>query len=142
MQTAVEIVDELNSAKVKLNVMATIDTLKYLKMGGRISALTAFAGEALGIKPVVAMIDGKIKMIDKARGLKRGSQLLMNIASAKEIDFSKPHGYVWSGHDMTNIKNFAEDNTLFEKDQPFYIIGSTIGAHIGAGAVGFAFFEK
>ena len=143
---AQDIEDELNKAKLKLNVMATIDTLKYLKMGGRISALTAFAGETLGIKPIVAVIEGKIKMIDKARGFKKGCMTLMNIGNQKDIDFDKPIGYVWSGHDKTNVTNFARDNkAMFEKygeEVPFYIIGSTIGTHIGAGAVGFAFFEK
>lgn len=144
--SAQEIEDKLNESKHKLVVMATIDTLKYLKMGGRISALTAFAGEALGIKPLIAVIDGKIKMFDKARGFKKGCLTLMNIGSQKEIDFEKPLGYVWSGHDDTTVKNFAKDNyAMFEKygkEVPYYIIGSTIGTHIGSGAVGFAFFEK
>lgn len=143
---AKQIADILNEDKLKLKVMATIDTLKYLKMGGRISALTAFAGEALGIKPIIGVVDGKIKMLDKARGFKKGCLYLMGLAEKMDIDYSKPMGYVWSGSDQTTIKAFKEDSAHLFAEKPgekeHYIIGSTVGAHIGAGAVGFAFFVK
>ena len=126
--------------------MATIDTLKYLKMGGRISALTAFAGEALGIKPIIAVVDGKIKMLDKARGFRKGCMTLMNMVQNMDIDFTKPLAYIWSGTDDSVVKQFKIDSAHLFAEKPgekeHYVIGSTVGAHIGAGAVGFAFFVK
>ena len=52
-----EIVDRLNEVKNKITIIAALDTLTYLKKGGRISATTAFAGELLSIKPIVSVID-------------------------------------------------------------------------------------
>lgn len=56
--------------------MAMLDTLEYLKRGGRISAAVAFAGTLLSIKPVVAVADGEVKLIGKAMGSKKANNLL------------------------------------------------------------------
>lgn len=145
-KSAQEIIDELNQAKTKINVMATINTLKYLKMGGRISSLVAFAGEAFSVKPVVAVVDGEVKMIGKAIGFKKGNQLVIKMAKEKEIDLDKPFGLIYSGNDDTTVKKFAVETASLWGDKQDkinkYILGSTIGTHIGSGAVGFAFFEK
>lgn len=45
-----------------------VDTLKYLKMGGRLSGGAAAIGGLLGIKPIVTALDGKIEAVAKARG--------------------------------------------------------------------------
>ena len=142
-----EIVDELNTKKSKINVMAAINTLKYLKKGGRISALTAFAGEMLSIKPVVAIVKGEVKMIGKAMGSKKANNLLNQIVEQKGgIDFNMPFGAIWSGLDRTTLDKYIEDSSSLWKDYakevPSFILGGTIGTHIGPGAVGVAFFEK
>ena len=66
--SAEDIVDRLNSDKKKIRLIALLDTLEYLKKGGRISSAVAFAGELLSIKPVISVIDGEVKAIGKARG--------------------------------------------------------------------------
>lgn len=142
-----EIVDELNTKKSKINVMAAINTLKYLKKGGRISALTAFAGEILSIKPVVAIVKGEVKMIGKAMGSKKANNLLNQIIDQKGgIDFDMPFGAIWSGLDKTTLDKYIEDSSSLWKEHvkevPSFILGGTIGTHIGPGAVGVAFFEK
>ena len=145
--SAKEIATKLNEKKTKIHVTAVIDTLKYLKKGGRISAATAFVGEMLSIKPLVAVIDGEVKVIGKCHGIKKGYLLVCD--SVKEnggIDFSMPHGLIWAGNDNTNIKNFKVISERFwkenEDDILLHRIGCTIGTHVGPGAIGVAFFEK
>ena len=58
-------------------VIALLDTLEYLKKGGRISKTAAFAGSILNIKPVVTIQDGEVALIGKARGSKQGNNLLV-----------------------------------------------------------------
>ena len=70
-KSAKEIFSILEEKKKKVQIRAMIDTLKYLKKGGRISAVAAFAGELMGLKPMVAVIDGKVEVIGKCLGLKR-----------------------------------------------------------------------
>ena len=64
----------LEEKKQKIKIVAMVDTLKYLKKGGRVSPLVAFAGELLGIKPMVVFVYGKVEVIGKALGLKKSSK--------------------------------------------------------------------
>ena len=141
-----EIEETLNKAKTKINVIAMIDTLKYLKKGGRISAAAAVAGELFSIKPIISVIDGEVKVIGKCMGLKKAFVHLNNLIQNKGgIDLSLPYGAIWSGTDETNIEKYLNDNSSFWNkniDIAKYVLGGTIGTHIGPGAVGLAFFEK
>lgn len=141
-----EIVNLLEEKKHKINVLAVLDTLKYLKMGGRISSLVAFSGELFSIKPVVSIINGEVKLVGKARGSKNSSNLLIQLVQKKGIDFKMPFGVAYSGFDNKALQKYIIDNNaLWEKETkeiPEYIIGCTIGTHIGPGAIGVAFFEK
>ncbi len=146
-KSASEIADILNTVKSKVNVMAMLNTLKYLKKGGRISAVTALAGEVFSIKPVVGLIDGEVKMVGKAMGSKKGNNLLNTLVEKKGgIDFDMPYGVVWSGTDDSVLNKYVEDSAhLWEGHTdkvPAYMMGSTIGTHVGPGAIGVAFFEK
>ena len=143
---AEEIVRELERAKHKINVLAVLDTLLYLKKGGRISAFTAFAGTVLSVKPVIGVLGGEVKVIGKAIGSKKSNNLLNKLVQEKGVDFAMPHCVIWSGLDDSLMKKYVEDSVALWKDSvnelPSYMIGSTIGTHVGPGAVGVAFFEK
>lgn len=69
-KTAAEIAEELETAKKKVHVIALLDTLEYLKKGGRISKSVAMIGGMLSIKPVVTVEDGVVAVLGKARGSK------------------------------------------------------------------------
>ncbi len=144
-KTAQEISDRLNEKKHDICVYAVIDTLKYLKKGGRISTATAIIGTTLSIKPIIGVIDGEVKMIGKAMGNKKGNLTLNTIVQEQGgINFDMPWGYLWSGHDKTNIEKYIKDsqNLVKENAVSLNVIGSTIGTHVGPGAVGLAFFKK
>ncbi len=143
--SANEIAENLNEQKLKIKLYAVIDTLKYLKKGGRISAATAFFGEMLSIKPIVGVIDGKVEVIGKAKGNKKGNQYLISkVDEVGGFDFDMPYGLLYSGNDESNIERFkAECEYLFANIKPnSFCLGCTIGTHIGPGAVGIAFFSK
>lgn len=145
--TAEEIVLRLEEKKGKIQLLALLDTLHYLKKGGRISAVTAIAGEMLSIKPVVSVVDGKVKLVGKAMGSKRGNNLLTQLVDkCGGIDFSMPYTLGYSGLSDANLKKYIKDSeTLWKgnaEDIPVYMIGSTIGTHVGPGAIAVAFFSK
>ena len=145
--SAQEITNNLNEKKTKIHITAVIDTLKYLKKGGRISVATAFVGEMLSIKPVIAVIEGEVKVIGKCHGLKKGYLSICDYVLNKGgIDFSMPYGLIWAGNNDSNIKSFKLISERFWKEYEDEImlhqIGSTIGTHVGPGAIGVAFFEK
>lgn len=86
--SAREIAAELENKKGKIKLLALLDTLKYLRKGGRISSVTAIAGEMLSIKPVITVTDGEPKLIGKAMGSKKGNNLLNRLVEeCGGIDF-------------------------------------------------------
>ncbi len=141
-----EILEELERVKTKVCVMGVLETLEYLKRGGRISGAVAFVGGVLNIKPVVRLIDGEVKMVGKARGQKKGCELVNNIVKELDgIDFSMPYGVLWTGTDESIARKYVmESLDIFEGNVnvPLYMLGSTIGTHVGPGVVGVAFFQK
>ena len=66
--TVEEIAAVLEQFKKRVRIVAVVDSLKHLQKGGRLPAAVAIVGGALGIKPVLALKDGEIKLVDKGRG--------------------------------------------------------------------------
>ena len=144
---APEIAAQLEAEKEKVRIVALLDTLEYLKKGGRISKTVAFAGAVLNIKPVVSVTDGEIQMLGKARGSKMGNNLLVQeIEKAGGVDFSKPVLLGYTGlSDALLLKYIEDSRQLWEAglDQVRYTsIGSVIGTHAGPGAIAVAFFKN
>lgn len=141
------ILRKLNKAKQRIKLIAVVGTLEYLKNGGRISKTVAFVGEVLSIKPVIAIQDGEVKLVGKARGSKRANNLLNElISSTKGIDFKMPVGTVYTGLSDATLNKYIEDHRFvwepYVDEVPKHIVGSSIGTHVGPGALGVAFFEK
>lgn len=142
-----EIAETLNKEKEKIVIIALLDTLEYLKKGGRISKTVAFAGAVLNIKPVISVEDGEIAILGKARGSKMGNNLLVQeIEMSGGVDFEKPVMLGYSGLSDALLLKYIEDSKyLWEKglkDIRYTAIGSVIGTHAGPGAIAAAFFKK
>lgn len=141
-----EIVLRLNKDRTDIRVLAKIDTLEYLKKGGRISSAVAFAGGMLSIKPVITIDkEGAISLIGKARGSKNGNNLLRKfVEESGGIDFSKPYALVYSGVSDEQLNTYIDDSKdMWEgktETLPVSTIGPVIGTHIGPGAIGIAFY--
>lgn len=143
--SAAEIFEELNAAKTRIRVIALVDTLEYLKKGGRISSAVAFAGKLLSLKPIISVIDGEVKMVSKAIGFKNACNTLIKLIAEKGgVNTDMPYGAIWSGHDRNNLDTYISlcKDLANIQNLPKFVLGGTIGTHVGPGAVGFAFFEK
>lgn len=141
------IAQKLEEDKKKIHIVALVDTLEYLKKGGRISKTVAFAGTLLNIKPVISVTDGEINMLGKARGSKMGNNLLVQeIEKAGGIDFSKPVLLGYSGLSDILLKKYIEDSRhIWDSNLEsvrYTTIGSVIGTHAGPGAIAVAFFKN
>ena len=145
--TASAIAEKLQEDKKEIVVIALLDTLEYLKRGGRISKAAAFAGGLLNIKPVISIADGEIQLLGKARGSKMGNNLLVQqIQKVGGIDFTKPVLLGYTGLSDVLLQKYIEDSSYLwnaSLDAVRYVsIGSVIGAHAGPGAIAVAFFRK
>ena len=144
--SAEEIARELMRKREQVRVLAMLDTLEYLKKGGRISATVALAGGLLNIKPVLSIDGGEIKMLGKARGSRQANNLLVQeIQKAGGVDFKKPLLLGYTGlSDALLHKYIADSAALWEgnrEELPYAVIGSVVGTHAGPGAVAVAFFS-
>lgn len=145
--SAPEIAAELDEKKNKIQLLAVLDTLKFLRKGGRISTVTAFAGEMLSIKPVISVVKGEPKLIGKAMGSKKGNNLLNHLVDeCGGVDFTMPYVLGYSGLSEDFLMKYLHDSEHLWKDHtdhvPYYLIGSTIGTHVGPNAIAVAFFAK
>lgn len=141
-----DVVNKLNEIKKRIRVIGAIDSLKYLKLGGRISTLAAIGGSLLNIKPLVSIIDGEVKVIGRAKGNKKAMiELNNNIKKTNGIDFELPYCILYSGLDDSIAKKYASENLeIFNNDENIRVfpMGCTIGTYVGFGTIGVAFFEK
>ena len=142
-----QIVESLEKHKKDIRLVALVDTLEYLQKGGRISKVTALVGGLLSIKPVIAITDGEVAILGKARGSKQGNNLLVQqINECGGIDFTMPYYLAYSGLDDALIKKYIEDSRGLWQDGveklDVSLIGGTIGTHVGPGAIAVAFFAK
>ncbi len=145
--SAREIAEELERKKEDVCLIALLDTLEYLKKGGRISKTVAFAGGVLNIKPVVTIQDGKVEVIGKARGSRQGNNLLVEkIQESGGIDFDMPILLGYTGLSDALLKKYIEDSRDLWQEQAesldSTLVCSVIGTHVGPGVVAAAFFRK
>lgn len=143
-RTAAEIADELNRCKKDIHFLALLDTLEYLRRGGRISNVSAALGTLLAIKPVVTCEEGKIVVMEKPRGLKSGRNIVANlIRSYGGIDFDRPCCIGYTGNVDAPARDFLNscpDIWEGKGEVPIASIGATIGTHAGPGGFIFTFY--
>ena len=140
-----EILQELMEKRKQIRLYAIVDTLEYLKKGGRISSAVALAGGLLNIKPVLSVNGGEIKLLGKARGSRQGNNLLVQeIQKAGGVDFHLPVMLGYTGLSDALLQKYIQDSAaLWEghvENLPVSIVGSVVGTHVGPGAVAVAFF--
>lgn len=141
-----EIAEKLDEEKKSIRLMAMVDTLEYLKKGGRISAATAVAGTLLSIKPAIELKAGAVAMAGTARGAKKANALFKQLIDSNGgINWNKPVAFVYSGLNDDLLRGFLEEYPQLTEGQPVipvYSLGCAIGTHVGPGAYGVAFFEE
>lgn len=146
-RSASQIAAAVEAVRDRVVVIGLLETLEYLVRGGRLSAAAGAVGTLLNVKPVVAVEDGLIVQLGKARGSKNGRNLLnQKVEKAGGIDFSMPLALGYTGLSDAVLKKYIEDSAALwaghtEGELPVHTIGATIGTHVGPGAVAVAFFH-
>jgi DegV family protein with EDD domain len=137
------IAQKLEEEKGRVRLFAVLDTLEFLKRGGRLSATAAMAGSLLNIKPVITLNDGIIEVAGKARGLRRGNAMMneqVELSGGVDTDMPMLMGYTGLTDEL--LRAYLDGNDLWPADVAVSPLGSTIGTHIGPGAYAVAYFCK
>ena len=123
----------------------TVDDLEYLKRGGRVSPLVAFAGGVLGIKPILQMDgEGHLVKVSTARGRKKAIEALAE--KYAELSYEEKNTPIFISHaeaendakqlaDILKQRHGAEVTLITE-------IGPVIGSHAGPGTIALFFIGK
>ncbi|MBO5127038.1 MAG: DegV family protein [Clostridia bacterium] len=141
-KSAADIFAELDEMRKKARLFVRLETLEYLKRGGRISKTSAAVGGFLNIKPILTLNgEGKLETVGKARGINMSHKMLNDsIRSCGGIDFTKPVVITYAG-DLADgtVQKYLEDSKDIYGDHVDQLtigqLGCVIGTHSGPGAI-------
>lgn len=140
---AADIADSLNALKNRIQFLAVVNTLKYLKMGGRLSSSAAILGGILHIKPLVSIVNGKVVSIGKSRGQQAAFSDVVSLMKQNEPDTKYPLVF---GHSNAPDTADAFINVVGKSfdviGHKLLEIGCVIGTHGGPGCVGLGYIKK
>lgn len=143
-KSAKEIVETITKKTTTIRHLFAVETLEYLKKGGRISPAKATLGNILNIKPILHLVDGVVEPFDKVRGMKRALPRIIEEVKKKGLDLSKQLcGLSYAG----TIEEAKEQAKIIQRELEIgeliiTQIGSVIGTYVGPGTVAFIFFEE
>lgn len=129
-------------------IYISVDTLEYLKKGGRVSSIVATVGNLLSIKPILFSNGGKFEVIKKVRGLKVAEDTMQDLLKKdiKELfnddisDLSIAGAYTKCVEEANSYKDRMEK--IFNTKIVFDELPSVVGCHIGAGAVAISIYKR
>jgi DegV family protein with EDD domain len=138
-----EIVARLEAMRGRVHLLFAVDTLEYLKRGGRIGRARAAVGTLLGIKPILGVVDGEVVAVDKVRGGRAAHPRLIELFKAR-IDPARP---VFAGVAHAKAPVWADrlrgllEGTFQIAELVVAEMGPGVGTHAGPGTVGAGLFQ-
>jgi len=133
--SASEVVRALEELRNRIKLFVVLETLEYLKRGGRISPARAAIGSVLSVKPIITVEDGVVETVDRPRTRGRARERLLELITER-----KPTRVVILDCQSPDIDAFARDvatATNIPLDQlPINLVGASVGPHVGPGAYG------
>lgn len=140
-----EVAQWVEDNKFRAQAWFTVDDLKYLKRGGRISPAAAAVGTMLDLKPVIIENkEGKLVSVEKLRGRKKAINYIVDKAVENILDPAEACGIILhadASEDAARLKDTLEAR-IPGLDVRIEWVGPVIGAHCGPGTLAFCFFGK
>jgi len=124
----------------------TLDTLEYLKRGGRVGPTTALVGGILGLKPILHLVDGAVEQLDSVRGKAKVLNLIKEgLVDALKDDIDNVNvcvGHIMREEEATTLRSELETALGTKITTPIAEVDATIGTHAGPGALAVAYCKK
>ena len=143
--TTDEEIDELiERFKRDAGLLFTVDTLEFLRKGGRIGKAAAFAGNLLHIKPILAIQDGEVVPIKRVRGNQKAVLEFKRIfeeATTDTPDLRVGIAQADAPERETTMRELVADVRPHAQIEIATTLGAVVGTHAGPGTVGFFWFE-
>lgn len=135
-RSGTETMEEVERARDTLKIWFAIDTLEYLRRGGRIGAAQALLGSALQIKPILTL-EKEITPVERVRTRRRAFERMVEYARERNEDGAGTW-VVQHIHDPDTARRLVDEARRVFGSDPVFVseIGPVIGAHIGPGLLG------
>ena len=135
--TAAEIAAVLEDRKADLNLYVALDTLEYLKRGGRISGTQAAIGTLLSVKPIITIKDGAVDTVDKVRTRSKARERVLELLTERPVE------RVAVLHTMAeDVEGFRDElirrmpGGVDASKVSIQPVGPSVGPHLGPGGIG------
>ena len=132
-----EIVAAIEARRSTLSLYLVLDTLEYLKRGGRISAAQAAIGSVLSVKPIITIENGVVETADRPRTRSKARARLLELYA--ELKGKAERVAILHGR-APEVDQFADElaaGLKFPRDEmTFNLVGASVGPHVGPGAYG------
>ena len=119
-------------------ILALLDTLRYVEMGGRVSRAQAMIGTMLDLKPILRMADGEIKGVDRVRTRSRAIPRLVELLCRDAPLEYLAVMHAEAAEDAAQIRSLLAER-LPELEIEIGQTGAVLGTHVGPGSVGMAY---
>ena len=140
-KSGAEIAATLTDRQKDVDLYVALDTLEYLKRGGRISGARAAVGSMLSIKPIITVIDGVVENADRVRSRAKARERVLELLTAKPLERATVvHS---TKADVEEFRaRFLERSGLDPSLVDTLTIGASVGPHLGPGCVGAVILYK
>lgn len=136
-RTMEEIAMHIEAKKQNMSIYVTVDTLEYLRRGGRLTGLQSTIGEVLKIKPIIQLHDGKLELLEKVRGKNKAIKTIMEKIPEDVQKISICHIL----NEEEAIKLEQNLKSRFDKVEiSIDELGPVVGCHLGPKAIGICFY--
>lgn len=141
---AADIAGELERLRERVRIFAVVDTLEYLRRGGRLTGFQAGLGSVTRLKPTIAVSDGAVSVVGKSFGTAAAVKHLLKLLEAHPVDDDYPAYFLYTGDKSREELLLPKLRELGRLPRRLHYcpVGPTIGAHTGPGALGLAYMES
>jgi DegV family protein with EDD domain len=135
-RSAEDIAETLQERAGDITIYLTLDTLEYLKKGGRISGAQAAIGTLLSVKPIIKVEDGVVETIDRVRTRGKARDRMVELVVERPIErMSILHAMAadvetFRADMLARVPNLDPDSVSIE------LVGASVGPHLGPGCIG------
>lgn len=143
-KNADDIIELVEGLIPKTNVLFTVETLEYLRRGGRIGGAAALLGSALKINPVLHIAEGQVEPLEKPRTRKRATARLIELMAERVGVSEAVHAAILHCDAPDDAQELAEQVAMRFNCAELLTVeaGPTIGAHGGPGTLGVTFYAE
>jgi DegV family protein with EDD domain len=141
-RSGAEVAAEVTERAKDVEAIVCLDTLEYLRRGGRISGAQAVIGTLLSVKPIIAIRNGKVEQVDRVRTRGKARTRAIEFVTARPIERLAVFHSISPDFDEFRAAVIARAGTVDAAAVETAVIGPSIGPHLGPGALGAAMLYR